>query len=262
MNRTKYFSVMAGIAATLLGSLLFLPLLAAKAADKPLRFQAAMMNGSRISGRVFSINPLAGQSGWQLDQQDLNDPANRLRWLRDRQLLPSSPPLAFVELATGDRLTGQVLRYVDGSQQPFDPEPAYFVVQPDSPLAPPSPARESSIRVVARFVKRIVWQRRESEQLKPSTAFFRDGRTLTYRAIRFGPTGLQLLTSDGQRKAEYSELAELHLPSVDTWDVMLDELAGLCPSGIGQLLHLEPNDGTLVTHSRERLRMHAPGGNL
>ncbi|MFM8252147.1 MAG: NPCBM/NEW2 domain-containing protein [Planctomycetota bacterium] len=261
MNRTKYFSVMAGIAATLLGSLLFLPLLAAKAADKPLRFQAAMMNGSRISGRVFSINPLAGQSGWQLDQQDLNDPANRLRWLRDRQLLPSSPPLAFVELATGDRLTGQVLRYVDGSQQPFDPEPAYFVVQPDSPLAPPSPARESSIRVVARFVKRIVWQRRESEQLKPSTAFFRDGRTLTYRAIRFGPTGLQLLTSDGQRKAEYSELAELHLPSVDTWDVMLDELAGLCPSGIGQLLQLETTDGTLVTTSRERLRLHAPGGN-
>ncbi|HND50982.1 MAG TPA: NPCBM/NEW2 domain-containing protein, partial [Pirellulaceae bacterium] len=231
----------------------------ARAAERPPRFGALMSNGSRLGGLQLSQSA-PPVNDWQLDKQPLLGDDNPLRWLRDRTLAPGSPPAAFVELVTGDRLPGTVVGFVDGSRNPFDSDPPHFVVRAETTLVPPLPQREPLVRVVSRFVRRLVWQRRETEQLAPSTLFYRDGRQLTFRAIRYSESGVSLLVADGQRKVAYSEIAEVHLPAVDGWDAYLDELSALCPSGTGRLLQLETVDGLIATTSRDRLRLSAPGG--
>lgn len=237
----------------------------AMAWQKPPRYYGMRMDGSRVTGQKLSTlaaDPRAPQPpDWQLDGQPLWDAPQAVRWLRDRVTpLVESPPESFVEMATGDRLPGTVVGYDDGRSRPFDPQPPHLLVRPTTTLAPPLPVADPVVRVATRYLRRVVWQRRPSETWQPGTVFFRDGRSLAFRAARWSQQGVQLLLTDGPRTVVFSELAELHFPVADFWDLYWEELAALCPSGDTRLWQFEAADGLIATVSRQRTRLHHPSG--
>lgn len=230
------------------------------AADKSARYSAMLANGRRIEGASLADwHATTPPPTPKLDGQPLLDPSQPLRWLRDRAVVYAAPPVAFLETTTGDRLPGVVLGFDDGSQAPFDPRGAHFVVRPEFPLNPPTPIPEPKIRVLAAYVRRIVWQRRPGPSLPPGVALLRDGRQQAFRAARFSTEGVNLLTEQGPRRVLYGELAEIALPAANPWDALLDELAVLAPTGVGRLLQFETIDGLVATSSLERLRCHPFG---
>ena len=228
-------------------------------AEKPLRFTALMTDGTRRNGNALSDGHVSTPS-LKLDGQPLLEPANSARWIKDRGLAPAPWPQAFVETFTGDCLPGVVTGYRDGNELAYEPLPAHFLVRSDLTLAPPNPAGDMPLRIAARFVKRIVWQRRERDLCQPSTVFLRDGRELAYRAIRMGDGVVQLLVADGQRKLYFNEIAELHFPAHEPWEPYLDELAVLAPDGATRLLQIETTQRLIATTSWERVTSRGEGG--
>ncbi|MFO0867596.1 MAG: NPCBM/NEW2 domain-containing protein [Pirellulales bacterium] len=235
------------------------------AADKAPRWSGLRVDGTRFAGAKLQVVPVmppnTAPAEWQLDGQPLWDAPQPVRWLRDRGVaLRTHPPTAFVEMVTGDCLPGVVAGYDDGRSRPFDSIPPHLLVRPEIPLAPPQPLADPVVRVLPRYVRRVVWQRRESETYQPGTVFYRDGRSATFRAVRWGEQGVQLLLAEGPRSSGYAELAELHLPAADFWDIYWEELAALCPQGTGRWWQWETAEGLVITTSRARARLQHPGG--
>lgn len=238
-------------------------LLASQALAAEARYVARFADGSRHEGNAL-INWHDANAQPQLEGRSLWEPANPFRWLRDRSLSPGPMPAAFVELVTGDRLPGSVVDYSAVGQE-YEPLPAHFFVEPAVTLRPPQDPPRSTIRVIAAQVRRIVWQRRERASYQPGTLLLRDGRSLAFRAIRFEGGAASVLTSEGNRRISYNDLAEAHLPATDFWQRYFEELAVLSPQGQnaqgqGRLYQLETTDGLMVTSSKDRLAIHAQGG--
>ncbi|MFM2095055.1 MAG: putative periplasmic serine endoprotease DegP-like precursor [Planctomycetota bacterium] len=228
-------------------------------ADKPPRFAAMMSNGTRIEGQALSEGHAATPT-LKLDGQALLDPGNPARWVKDRAQAPAPLPKAFVEFTSGDRLPGAIVGFRDGTEQPYDPLPPHFLVRPEITLATPSPGSDAPLRVLARFVRRLVWQRRDRDDFQPSTVLLRDGRSLPYRAARFGDGLVNLLVADGQRKIYFSEIAEIHFPTNDSWSNYFDEISLLSPTGATRLFQIETNQGLTLTSSFERFFSRGDGG--
>ena len=169
-------------------------------ADNAPRYSALMTGGQRVTGEKLADWHDKGAVP-KLDAQPLLDAGNPVRWLRDRSLPQPALPAAFVEMQTGDRLPGLVTDYRAGNEQPFLPLPQHLLVTPQQQLEPPRKAETPEIRVTLSSVRRIVWQRRSRQSYQPSTAFFRDGRSVAYRAIRFGSGHVNLLIGTENRKA-------------------------------------------------------------
>jgi hypothetical protein len=108
------------------------------------------------------------------------------------------------------------------------------------------------IRVATKFVRRIVWQNRGRPRVDPATAYYRDGREVAYRAIRFSAGEVHVLSADEDRRIDWGELAELTLPSVDPWTAWFDQLAALCPSEPTRLIEIETSSGLVATASLAR----------
>src|SRR5687768_2912414 len=157
---------------------------AAVLADKPPRYSALMTAGQRLTGEKLADWHDKGAVP-KLDAQPLLDASNPVRWLRDRSLPQPMTPMAYVEMHTGDRLPGLVADYRTGKEQPFLPLPPHLLITPHQQLEPPRKPEIAEIRVTLSSVRRLVWQRRSRQAYQPSTAFFRDGRSVAYRAIRF-----------------------------------------------------------------------------
>jgi S1-C subfamily serine protease len=221
------------------------------------RYVARFADGTRQEGNSF-VNWHDNNAQPQLEGRSLLDPANPFRWIRDRTLSPGPEPTACVELATGDRFPGTVVGYAAGGEE-YDPLPGHFVVEPLTPLRPQPEAPRSTIRVLASQVRKIVWQRQERARYQPGTLLLRDGRSLTYRAIRFDDGFASLLTTDGNKRVSFQEIAEAHLPVPDVWQRYLEELAVLSPHGTSRLYQLETTDGLIVTGSKERLSIYHQG---
>jgi hypothetical protein len=222
------------------------------------RYVARFADGSRQEGNAL-VNWHEINAQPQLEGRSLLDPANHFRWLRDRTLSPAPPSPAYVELITGDRLPGNVVGYA-ATGDDYDPLPPHFFVEPLCTLRPPQEPPRPTIRVIAASVKRIVWQARERTKFQPSTLIMRDGRSLSFRAIRFEEGVASVLTAEGNRKIPFNEIAEAHLPAADFWQRYFEELAVLSPQGTARLFQLETTDGLLLTGSRDRMAIHAQGG--
>lgn len=245
----------------LLGSLSLLLEPSAAWADKPPRFVALLANGQRIEGNTLTEWHNNGAMP-RIDGKPLLEPQAMLRWQRDRWLLPGALPKAFVEMHTGDRLPGTVFDFSQGTDAPFALQPPHFRVRPEFEIKPPQKEREPVIRVVASFVKRVVWQRRDRDDYQPSTLFYRDGRSVQFRAVRFGNGFANLLLSDGNRRVSFNEIAEIHLPAVSPWQAYFDELAALGLWGNeSRLLQIDTNEGLILTSSTDRRQFHGGGGN-
>jgi S1-C subfamily serine protease len=242
-----------------LALLLCVLLISTAGADKPPRFAAMLQNGERVDGKELRSWQDNGAQP-QLDGRQLMDGNNPLRWLRDRSQLPGSLPKAFIETHLGDRLPGVVIGYENGLASLYNVAQPHFRVRPEAALEPTSKGADEIVRVVAEFVRRIVWQKRETEDYEPSTLFFRDGRAVSFRAARFGDGYVNLLLDDGNRRVSFGEIAELHLPAVDPWEAYYAELAVLGPQpSTARLYQVETTEGLVVTGSYDRRRFR-PGG--
>jgi S1-C subfamily serine protease len=162
-------------------------------------------------------------------------------------------PPAYIEMHSGDRFPGVAIDYKNGQETPFDPLPPHLVVRSAQKFEPPENKPITEIRVALPFVRRIVWQRRGRQLYQPGTVFYRDGRSLAFRAVRFGAGQLHLLLSDGEnRRLAWTDLAELHLPAVDSWAAHWDEVALVCPTIETRLFQVETTAGLVATASLAR----------
>lgn len=215
------------------------------------RFLAVFQSGKRLEGE-----DIRGWHEWpsepRLDSQKLFLPADRLLWIEDRSLRPQELPYAFVEYSDGDRLPGQVVEYRSGREPVYRQQPPHFLFAPSISVDAPGSARSDGIRILARWLRRVVWQKLEDDRYQPGTLLFRDGRRLTYRSIRWSSGSVRLLLEQETREVQFRDIAELHLPVGSAWDTWLDQLAVLAPAGDGTLFQVETINGLRLTCSNER----------
>lgn len=234
--------------------LLLIALLSAsssQAADSRPRYIAMLSGGQIIQGNALTDwhEPKANP---RIDGQALLDQGNPLLWMRDRTLTLPDAPSAYLEMHTGDRLPGTVVGYSSSAAHPWDDVGDYFLVRATIALEPPDKQRSGEIRVKAGSVKRIVWQKHVGESARPGEMHYRDGRSVSFRAARFGDGVVNLLETEGSRRVLWQDIAEITLPTGDFWKNYFDEVATLTPNGTSRLLQVESIGGLIATTSIER----------
>ncbi len=222
------------------------------------RFSALWSDGSRTSGPEIQ-DWFATDSRPRLNDRTLFDSRNPVRWIRDTTLKPEPPPTAFIEFVGGDLLPGKVVGYAAGSSIAYESLPPHVLVEPGLKIDLPGMRPRENLRVLPDMIRRVAWKTGEERRYQPGTAFLADGRRLSYRSLRWGPTGLRLLTENGPQTIALADLAEIHLPSRDPWELYAGQLAVLDPAGKSRLLRIETPDGLRATTSLERLRPRAAG---
>jgi hypothetical protein len=217
-------------------------------AKQPLRYVAKLADETRLEHDDL-VDWHAPEATPRLGGRPLLAPQNPLVWLLDRQQPPSDPPAAFIELFTGDRLPGAVIGYRHDPPTAVYREWDHWIVRAAVDLRPPKPVEDPAVRVVASYVRRVVWQRRNVDRYQPGTVFCRDGRTVSFRSARFRDNDAVLLLTEGTRSVRYDEISELHLPAVDFWERYYDELATLAPETDTRLIQVDTIDGLVATTS-------------
>src|SRR5262249_53384665 len=155
-------------------------------------------------------------------------------WLFNEQAEAPAAPRPGVELFGGDRLPGQVVGFRYGTEQPTERQPAHLLVRPD-PDAVQSP--HSLVRVRVQAVRRVIWKPRRTHARPPATLSPLDDRQVGFRALRWTAEGVTLLLSEGgTRSFNLAEIAELHLPRRDPWQVYQETLAVLSPDCTARLM--------------------------
>ena len=214
------------------------------------RFSAMLDNGQRVEGDRLENWHQRAQSP-KLDGTELNSDGNPLLWLRDRWSQPAKTPRAYVEMINGDRLPGRVIGFnsANGPRQ-WESLPQHLLVEPSIDVGSPRGDSHPNVRVVSRFVRRVVWQSRPGgQESHPGTVFYKDGRTIRFRAARFTDSSVKVLDDSGQTEVAFRDIAQLHFPREDAWESYLDELAVLSPTGGHRLLQFDTTDGLIATAS-------------
>jgi len=226
--------------------------------QRPARYVAELVNGQRIeSDRLTTWH--SSNAVPHLGGTSLFDPANPLRWLKNRHRRLPEPPEAYVEFATGDRLPGVVVDSRSGAEDRYRPLPPHLIVRTALAFEPPDNRPVPEIRVLTQPIRRIVWQRRPGLAYRPGTVHFRDGRSLPFRAVRFGTGEMQVLLSEGPRRLDWNDVAELHMPALDAWEAWFDQLSALCPDSQMRLLQIETASGLAATASLARFTARFEG---
>ncbi len=134
----------------------------------------------------------------------------------------------YVETVLGDRLPGRVIGFRSGKAFPIEALPDHLLVEPDIETRPPQPRDNRALRVATRWIRRLVWQPVQP-RYEPGLAVLKDGRRLSFRALRWQVDAVALLLEDERRTIKWEELAELHLLPGDAWEDCFDELARCWP---------------------------------
>jgi hypothetical protein len=260
--RSSSSAVIASVASRVL-LLAALPGFTARASGQAERFEACFRNGERTTGR--EVRAWSGPGAQpSIDDRKLFDPANPVRWLIDHRLPAPAEPAAFVDLFGGDRLPGRVTAFRSGNESPLERQLPCFLVEPTVSLDWPDGPRRSTVRVTARRVKRIVWEPRPGIAYRPGTVFHRDRRVQRFRSARWSGESVLLLLAEGSSPATanvpIADLAEIHFPRADAWELQLEEVAALSPSCDSTFFEIETDGGLQVTCSSERFlaRSHGP----
>lgn len=224
-----------------------------------LRFSAQFVSGTRLTGaEIHDWHDPKAQP--RLDARPLFDPSDPVRWIQDNTLALADVPPMYVEFHGGDCLPGRLTGVFTGLESPYQQLPVHLLIQPDLPIDWPDAPRTQGIRVAAHWVRRLVWLRRENQLYRPGTLFYRDGRQVEFRSVRWSGDALRLLLEQGTREVPYAQVAEVHLPRVDVWDLYYEQLAQLTPDCTSWLMSLETSDGLRATTSLERLLPATRGG--
>ena len=190
----------------------------------------------------------------------LFDPNRPVRWLRNESLESPVTPKACVELFGGDRLPGRVLEYSSGNPATLDHEPPHLVVRPDFSIDPPNAPVREQVRVSLPAIRRVIWQRRTSDSYTPGTLYYLDGRETPFRSCRWTSSAVLLLLKEGTRKVPFAEIAELHLPQRNPWEVYYETLAALTPDCAARLMRIETYGGLAATVAMTRFQVRAVSG--
>jgi hypothetical protein len=231
--------------------------------DDPSKFTAAWADGSRTGGdQVTEWHDPAAQP--KLNGQSLFDANRPIRWLRYNVVETAPLPRMMVEMAGGDRLPGKVVGYQRAADVPYDSTPGHLLVEPDLGLDWPDIAPRQRLRILTEWLRRIVWEQRsadsnQSARYQPGTIFFRDGRQVAYRSLRWLETGVRVLLEEGTHDVPFGEMAELHLPAISPWESYLGQLSVLTPDGTARLMRIEAAGGLQVTTSTERFQARSHG---
>ncbi len=233
----------------------------ALAAPQP-RYAVRFANGERMAGDDLT-DWYRPEGVPKLNGRTLLDAGNPLRWMINRSLPLVEQPRAFVETHGGDQIPGRVTSHLAGDESFHEQLPPHFVVAHAGRGQATETTVEAPYRVASKWVRRIVWERRRDVGYHPSAVFLRDGGRLDYRVARFSRGYVTLLLADGTRKIPFPEIAELHLPQRDAWELYLDELALLAaidpllppsPPPPVRLMQVETVGGLVATTSLARLR--------
>lgn len=238
-------------------------------AEIPKRFVALLENGEYVQGDVLR-NWYSDNAMPQLAGRDLLSGGNPMLWLIDTTVPVPSIPNSFVELANGDRLPGDVLAHHGERIEHLVVVPEHFQVASSAMLQRSSSAEfQTDIRVLREFVRKIVWQRQPHlvDRYLPGTLIYRNGRQLSYRGIRYAGSSVQILTDEGRQSVSFGEIAELHLPATNPWELYAKELAILFagdPFGDasrGRLVQWDTRDGVIATTALGRMDADSRGNN-
>ena len=216
------------------------------------RYAAVFGDGSRIAGGHLTDWGTNNQP--KLNGRPLFDQSNHIRWLKKETVERSSQPNSYIEFVGSDCLPCHVIGCGATSTLESGELPAHLIVEPTVMLTWPEGTQTSHLRVLTRWLQRIVWERRSSDQYEPGTLYFKDGRQLAFRSIRFNKAGASVLTDSERREVKFSDLAELDMPRIDWWDAYFDEVALLTPDCKTRLTRLETLDGLKVTTSADRFQ--------
>jgi len=243
------------------GWIVFLVFATAGAVPRPVtaegRFTAEFADDARVEAdEIQSWHETKAQPS--LAGRALFDPANPARWVIDTSLAPGTEPTAFVEYVGGDRLPGRVTSARSGAEDPYHRLPSHLVVAVQGAWSYPGQTQES-VRVMTRWLRRVVWQKRSSSGYHPGTIFFVDGRRLSYRALRWNTSSVSVLLEQETTQVPFAEIAELHLPPLDAWEAFADQLAILSPEASARLIQVESLDGLRLTASTERFQARSHG---
>lgn len=189
-----------------------------------------------------------------IDGKRLFDPDNPVQWVVDNTLPAAPVPPSYVEFFGGDRLPGRVASYATGNENRFQKQTPHLWIEPDVNVDWPTTPRARGVPVSTRWLRRVVWERRSDPRYAPSTLYYRDGRQIEYRSLRWGDGLVRLLTVEGPVEVPWTQIAELHLPLVDNWAAYFDQVAVLSPQGTSTLMQCETVDGLRVLTSSERFQ--------
>ncbi len=214
-------------------------------------YTAVFTDGKRIKGH---LSEWGVQNTPKLNGAPLFDAGNAIRWLRKESGETPAQPAAFIEIFGGDCMPGRLMSVGSSSSLEEGKLLSYLVFEPSVGINWWDGPQRSRIRVASRWLRRIVWERRSSDQYQPATLYYKDGRQLSFRSIRFTTTGVSALTENERRDIRYNELAELDMPRLDWWDAYFEQLALLTPDCKSRLTRLETSDGLRVTTAGDRIQ--------
>ncbi|MEC7921970.1 MAG: NPCBM/NEW2 domain-containing protein, partial [Planctomycetota bacterium] len=218
------------------------------------RYRAALSNGRVVQGikisgwgRRGSRPTLAGV--W------LFDPANPVSWIRDDGPGEIDLEGPYVEFVGGDRLPCKLSGYRSGRENPGAPQLPHVLLQPTVDVHKPGYRGSRQVRVLSRWLRRIVLSSRPAHSLSPGTVFYAAGGSDRFRSMRWSRSGVRLLLDSGVRLVPFTSIAELHLPAMDPWDTYFEQLAVLLPGGgTGRIRKVETVGGLVLTASDQRFR--------
>jgi hypothetical protein len=182
------------------------------------------------------------------------DQNNPVRWIIDRAVPIAEEPTAYVEMFGGDRLPCRVVDYQRSETWAFESLGEYLIVEPLIQVDFPGRSTTPFLRISTDWLKRVVFDEKAGvpSAWHPGTVFLHDGSRISFRVVRWSGGGLSLLTDSGVKKLLYSQVAELHLPRRDEWDVYFEQLAALTPDLTARLIQAESSSGLRITTSTER----------
>lgn len=218
------------------------------------RFVGMLNDGTRL--KADSIKEWHTETGRpNFAGRAIFDQNNPVRWMIDQAVPIAETPKAYVEMFGGDRLPCRVVDYQRSETWTFESLGEYLIVEPlrqvDFPGRPTTPF----LRISTEWLKRVVFDEKAGvpSAWHPGTVFLHDGSRITFRVVRWSRSGLSLLTDSGVKKLLFSQVAELHFPKRDEWNVYFEQLAALTPDLTARLIQAETSDGLRITVSTERL---------
>jgi hypothetical protein len=224
-----------------------------QAAGQEALYTAVMTDGERIGGG--HLTDWGNSELPRVNGRLLHDRANPIRWLKRETTDQPDLPTAFLEMVGGDVMPGRAIGLGPSSTLQEGELGSYLLVEPTAPVNWPDGPPRATVRVLTRWLRRIVWQRRTHDQCQPSTLFFKDGRELAFRSIRFRGDTVSVLTDNGRRDVPLAELAELDMPRIDWWNAYFEQVALLTPDCKLRLMRLQTLDGLQATVSPDRVQV-------
>jgi hypothetical protein len=221
------------------------------AAEAPAQFEAVWHDGTRKVAPTIDDWSEDGRKA-AIAGRKLFVGTDVVRTLRNLSIpfRPVEGPL--VEFLQGDVLPGQVTGRVLNSDAAAD---TVLLLRPGRPIDLPGTEPRETIHIRSEWARRLVWTRAVREDLRPGTAYRRDGSSLAFQRIRFQSDGIHLLTENKVVAFGWDELAELHLPAADWWSMHARELAVLSPDLQSPLVRINAAAGMRLTTSLSRFQV-------